>query len=512
MTLLERIQRNAKSYGKEIAYHYEGPDNNRKELTWEQLNDYSDMIAEYLEQTLKTKKPVIVYGHKDPFMIVCFLACTKSGRAYCPIDIFQPPKRTLAIAEVLQPELIFNVSTETFPAMNIGTVLGMEWLEEFVKRGEKGTLHEGIKKDEVFYIIFTSGSTGIPKGVQITTGCLEHFLDGAMKMGSGIDSSRRNVFINEVPFSFDVSVMDLYLSLYSGGTVWVIDKALFSNVRALTKTIVLSKGTILVATPSFVKLCLADDRFSEKYICGLEKILFCGEVLPNKLVRKIRERFRNVEIINSYGPTETTVAVTDILITEEIEHKYDPLPIGRTRQGVWVTVETADGECVPEGEKGEIVIAGKTVGKGYFNDRELTQKAFHERYMQGEKYRIYRSGDIGYIKDGYLFYSGRIDSQIKLNGYRIETGDIENNLLKIDEIEQAVVIPHYKEGQVKSIIGYVIYTGKEKEPSLFIKQKVREYLPEYMIPQKIKVVPSLPLTNNGKIDRQLLSEIENGSG
>lgn len=504
MSLLDTIRSNTELYSESVVYHYEGPDGRYEELTWRQLSGYSDIIAEYLDETLATKKPVIVYGHKDPFMAVCFLACVKSGRAYCPIDLFAPEKRVLSIVEVVRPELILNLTGKPFP-VKTENVLDLDWLNRQIKTPSRGTRLEGLAEDEVFYILFTSGSTGTPKGVQITRGCLEHFLAGAVNMGSGINGSRRNIFVNEVPFSFDVSVMGLYVALSTGGTVWEIDKALFGNVRALVGAMARSEATILVATPSFARLCLADEEFSEKSLCHLERILFCGEVLSNRLVQKIRERFPRVEVVNSYGPTETTVAVTDVLITEEIERSYQPLPIGRTRPGVWVTVEDANGKEVQEGEKGEIVIAGATVGLGYFQQKELTEKVFQERGAGEQRYRVYHSGDVGYMKDGYLFYSGRLDTQIKLNGFRIEIEDVENNLMKIKGIEQVAVVPRYKEGQVKSLTGYVVYTGTEEEPSLYIKRKAREYLPEYMIPKKIKVIASMPLTNNGKIDRKLLA-------
>lgn len=509
MSLMEHIRRNANLYGESAAYHYEGPSGRQKELTWRQVDDYSDIIAEYLEKTLTTKKPIIVYGHKDPFMVICFLACAKSGRAHCPIDLFLQEQRVRSITELVEPELVFNMSEKAYPA-EAKTVLGMDWLERQIKTPKKKTCFEGMREEEPFYIIFTSGSTGKPKGVQITRGYFDHFLAGKMNTERGIDSSRRHVFINEVPFSFTFCAEDLYLSLYSGGSVWAIDRALFSNVKALTEIMVRSGGTILPATPSFFKLCLADEAFSEKSFHSLERIMFCGEVLSNHLVQQVRERFPNVEIINTYGATEM-IAATDIVITDEIERKYHPLPVGWMRPGMRVIVADEDGKEVPEGEKGEIIIAGRglTAGAGYFKRKDLTEKKFQDWVIQGNRYRVYHTGDAGYMKDGCLFYGGRLDTQIKLNGFRIELEDIENNLMKIEGLEQVAVVPRYKADQVKSLTAYIVYKGTEKDPSHYIKKRAQEYLPEYMIPKKIKMVSSLPLVNNGKVDRKLLSENEN---
>ena len=200
MSLLENIRRNANLYEESVAYHYEGPNGRQKELTWRQVDDYSDIIAEYLEKTLTTKTPIIVYGHKDPFMVICFLACAKSGRAHCPIDLFLQEQRVHSITELVEPELVFNMSEKAYPA-EAKTVLGMDWLEQQIKAPKKKACFEGMREEEPFYIIFTSGSTGKPKGVQITRGYFDHFLAGKMNTERGIDSSRRHVFINEVPFS-----------------------------------------------------------------------------------------------------------------------------------------------------------------------------------------------------------------------------------------------------------------------------------------------------------------------
>ncbi len=508
MSLLEHIRSNANLYGEMIAYHYEGLNGCQKELTWRQVNDYSDIVAEYLEEVLTTKKPIIVYGHKDPFMVVCFLACAKAGRAHCPIDFYLQEQRVRDITELVQPEVVFNLSGKAYPA-EADTVLGPDWLEQQIKAPKKKTCFEGMNEEEVFYIIFTSGSTGIPKGVKITKGHLENLLVGRMNTERGIDSSRRYIFINEAPFSSGFCTEDLYLSLYSGGTVWAIDKALFSNVKAMTEIMVRSGGSILSATPSFVKLCLADEKFSEKSFCTLERILFCGEILPNHLVRKVRDRFPNIEIINLYAASEM-LGVADIVITEKIERKYHPLPVGWVRPGIRLIVADENEKEVPEGEKGEIIIVMRelTAG-GYFKQEELTEKVFHEQIIQGERYRVYHTGDTGYLKGGCVFYSGRLDTQIKLNGFRIELEDIENNLIKIEGVEQAVVVPRYKEDKVRSLTAYIVYAGTEEEPSRYIKRKAQEYLPEYMIPKKVKLVSSLPLINIGKVDRKLLSEKEN---
>lgn len=165
-----------------------------------------------------------------------------------------------------------------------------------------------------------------------------------------------------------------------------------------------------------------------------------------------------------------------------------------------------EGNILPEGERGEIVIAGNTVSVGYYQEPDLTQKAFG---MMGEK-RIYHTGDEGWIEEGMLFYQGRMDVQIKLHGYRMEIEDIENNLLKIEEVERAVVVPVYKDGKVKNLKAVVkINDTMEKnfQTTQRLKERLKEYIPEYMVPKKFIYVDSFPMTTNGKIDRKELGRI-----
>ena len=505
MTILEKIKENACKYPERIAYHSVYRGGYKSSLKWKELDEYSDKLANYFHEKLNTKTPIIVYGHKSPYMLVCFLACVKTGRAYCPIDVSVPLNRVEAIINEVKPEIVLTTEGLELDIENIYT------LNDVINIIENG--HERIpclnyvSAEDVFYIIFTSGSTGVPKGVQITRDCLDNFIKWAITLGSGLNENEHYTFVNQAPFSFDLSVMDLYLSLYTGGTLWTLDKATQGDMKLLLQSFEESNAKVWVSTPSFADVCLADKKFNQDILPNLGLFLFCGETLTNRTVQRLQNAFPNAEIVNTYGPTESTVAVTDVLVTPEINALMNPLPVGKEKPGTWIYIMDENGNLLSDGSKGEIVIAGDSVSIGYWNRPELTQKAFSTCVVDGKEYRLYHTGDKGYKENGQLYYCGRIDLQIKLHGYRIEIEDIESNLMKLDCIQKVAVMPVYRGEQVRSLTAYIV----PKEPVLDefeavqqIRRRLKEYVPEYMIPKKICFLEKIPMTNNGKVDRRAL--------
>jgi D-alanine--poly(phosphoribitol) ligase subunit 1 len=312
------------------------------------------------------------------------------------------------------------------------------------------------------------------------------------------NSEEAITFMNQAPFSFDLSVMDLYTSLAMGGKLVCLDKQLQSDVGALFEYLKQERINCWVSTPSFAAMCLADKSFCQDNFPDIKLFMFCGERFALETARLLAERFPNATVINTYGPTESTVAVTSVVITPEILAKEDLIPIGLPKPGTTLDIKDE-----------EIIIIGDTVGHGYFNNEEKTQAAFFTiQDEKGNSYRAYKTGDKGYFKDGTYYCSGRMDNQIKLHGYRIELGDIEANLMQCKDVEQAAVLPKYEDGVIKSLVAFV------KAPNLdgqfkdvkYIKEQLKEKLPAYMIPKNIKFLDSMPITANGKLDRNKLKE------
>jgi D-alanine--poly(phosphoribitol) ligase subunit 1 len=459
-------------------------------LTYGQLKSWSDRFARHLSKSLPTDgSPVAILGHKEPEMPAGFLGCIKAGHPYIPLDQSLPAQRIKTIVETAK-----------------ASSFTVEQIRQIVETGPDETAFEvrvpGV--DDPWYIIFTSGSTGEPKGVTITRGCLENFLQWVLDEQKFTDG--KEIFLNQAPFSFDLSVMDLYASLATGGTLFSVTRDKLAEPKKLYKSLGASNVSVWVSTPSFARMCLMDPAFSGELMPGLRKFWFCGETLAPEVVSGLLNRFPKAEVWNTYGPTEATVATTSIRITEEVLAKYQPLPVGRAKPGTRVEVHARDGGPVPGGERGEIIIAGPNVSIGYVNHPGSAPNPFFE--LDGQ--RAYRTGDLGHIQNDLIFFDGRIDLQIKLNGYRIEIGDIEANLHALPDVQDAVVLLVLKNARADHLAAFVILkdakSASEYETMRELKRQLAERLPEYMMPRKFVFLPAFPTTPNGKTDRKKLAE------
>lgn len=507
MKVLHNIREKAINRGSDKAMISDQGD-----ITYRELWEKSDKLATWLNrQLLDNKGPVVVYGHKNPMMLVCFLACVKSGRAYCPVDISMPINRIEDIVESVDNELV--LSTENLDSFLIkGEIINLEDIKAISERPDLEPIDEAnwVKANDIYYIIFTSGSTGAPKGVEITYDNLNNYLNWSINLGleeneKGIDLDKKGpVYLNQAPFSFDLSVMDLYNSLARGGTLWSISKKVQENPKELIDNLGKSNLEYWVSTPSFADMTMANKEFNQELLNSLKIFLFCGEKLTKETARKLRVLFPNVKIINTYGPTESTVAITAVLIEEEMLKSEKELPIGVPKEGTQVRILDEEGREVKEGEKGEIFIVGDTVSSGYFKDPVRSGKVFSN--YDGK--RQYKTGDQGFMSNGMAHYCGRIDLQIKLHGYRIELGDIEANLIGLNGVEGACVVPRRINGKIRSLVAFVV--SPKIEPTFTEAQKLRkalkEKIPEYMVPKKVVFLDKMPMTRNDKIDRKALEE------
>lgn len=507
MTILEIIDRHAIHHPHAVAILNDAAEQDERQLTYAELVRMSNQLAYAIKSRLgDDQTPIVVYGHKSIYMVVCFLACVKSGRAYCPIDVSSPTERVATIINEVKPKLI--LATEPL-AIAHPHLLDKQAIKHIIANG-KHEIDPGsyVQPGDVFYIIFTSGSTGTPKGVQITTSCLDHFLKWASKIGDMDGFNRPLTFMNQSPFSFDGSVIDIYVTLYLGATVWILEKAVQENMGALMKSFARSHSVVWNSTPSFADLCLADQSFSCELLPHLKLFIFGGEILHHATVLKLQSRFPDASIVNAYGPTESTDVITKVVITPELITRYASLPVGKVKEGSFVVIIDAHGDELSDKEVGEIVIVGDTVSIGYWNRPELNDKYFKPYLKDGQRLRSYHTGDRGYMEDGLLFYCGRMDYQIKLHGYRMELEDIEYHIRQLDEVSNVVVVPQYQGDKVSFLKAYVMrddpYADKSLKAVVEFKKRLRHLLPEYMIPKIIEFVGALPMNQNGKIDRKKL--------
>ncbi|HEY7566799.1 MAG TPA: AMP-binding protein, partial [Gemmatimonadaceae bacterium] len=312
------------------------------------------------------------------------------------------------------------------------------------------------------------------------------------------------VFLNQASFSFDLSVMDVYGALTTGGTLVSATRDHVDTPRELHAMLRNSGITTWVSTPTFAGMCLAEPTFSGKIVRGIRRFLFCGEVLPVETARALLDRFPEAEVWNTYGPTEATVATTSIRIDRTIADGCDALPVGVAMPAARVMCVDESLAAVPAGERGEIVIIGPNVSVGYVNRPDLTARSFFER----DGMRGYRTGDWGRFVGNLLYCEGRIDSQIKLHGYRIELGEIESELRRQSGVRDAVVIPSMRQGRPWSLVAAVLVNvlpSDSRAAAETLRQVLAQRLPPYMIPRHVRFLTSLPMTPNGKADRAAIA-------
>lgn len=473
--------------------------------TYGELKRDSDRIASYLQKNTVSQAPVVVFGELEFEMLASFIGATKAGLAYIPIDAHTPNERVEMILNVAKPEMILAIGQWPEIASEAKIVEISELLLKLRQQESFNPSFQPVAGEETYYIIFTSGTTGVPKGVQISHTNLLSFVNWELA-DFGIKEGMR--FLSQAPYSFDLSVMDVYPALVSGGSLTPLGKETINDFKQLFAVLPKMAIEVWVSTPSFIDICLMEPAFDGQHVTSLKIFLFCGEELPKATAEKLLTRFPDARIFNTYGPTEATVAISGVEVTPELLAEYPRIPIGYVKEDTTVLI-MANEEPVAAGELGEIIIVGPSVSKGYLNNPEKTGLAFFDYHGQP----AYRTGDAGKLNSaGLLIYEGRIDFQVKLNGYRIELEEVDHHLAVVPFVKQATVVPKYKNHKVQQLVAFVVpeKNNFEKEYQLTkaIKEVLGQNIMDYMIPHKFIYVDKLPLTANGKIDRKgLMNEV-----
>lgn len=490
--VIKKIDEIAASDPDRIAYDYLGQTN-----TYGDLKKRSDAWAHKIASLdIPDKAPIMIWGGQNFEMVASFLGCVKSGHAYIPIASYSNAERLTMIQEVSKSEVVLAI--DELPDIDLNGVQVVK--PDEVEDGNYDIDEKNfVEDDDNFYIIFTSGTTGKPKGVQISHKNLLSFVNWEL---TDFDLPENPSFLAQAPYSFDLSVMSLYPALVAGGKLVVLPHDVTQNFAQLFATLPKLQFNVWVSTPSFAQMCFLDRTFDGEHHPDLTHFLFCGEELPHSEAAMLKKKFPNSHIFNTYGPTETTVAVTQVEITDEVLEKYDRLPIGRAKEDTRITIDTSKGDKPGEGE---IIIEGPSVSKGYMNNPEKTEAAFFKK--DGDKYLSYRTGDAGFFDGDMLFYRGRIDFQIKFNGYRIELEEINFYLTKNDLVRYGVAAPKYnRDHTVKQIVAEIeLKDGvrrkySDAELTKLIREDLAKNVMPYMIPQRYVYRDALPISQNGKVD------------
>ena len=469
-------------------------------ISYNQLDSQSSKLASYIikEQEFSEGQNIIVNGSHCIFDIVAILAVIKAGGVYIPISNTIPKERFNLIVEQSNATIFISSEGTSFENKNINTVFVQDVLNSnFSFNNFENRFHKEA------YIIYTSGSTGIPKGVLINQKGLVNL---CFSLKDRYNIVQEDKIIQFASLAFDMSVEEIFPYLTLGCEIVVRDSSLIDNYLKIEDLCKENKVTILnLPTSYWEEMVFNKVPFAD---C-IRLISVGGEKMTKKSVDKWFENYGNkIRLINAYGPTEYTVNTTFQEIKEENNSK---ISIGTPVNNTNVYVVNNKNQILPKNVLGELVISGTGLATGYYKDKKLTKDKFLKSGFSDSK--IYLTGDLAYWDDnGQLIVTGRKDDQLKIRGFRVEIGEIEFVIEKVDEVSKSVVL--LDDEQLKVFIISKNDEFIEFELRHKIESHLKEFLPHYMIPNKYIFIDKIPTNSRGKVDKiNLLNtdERENGT-
>ena len=466
-------------------------------LSYRELDKRANQLANYLiKNGSKAGDYIGIYMDRSPQMFIGLLGVLKSGAAYIPIDPMFPKERIQYLVEDSGTKMILTCESlsEQLGETEAETIyLDSDWGE--ISRESSNRPVQGFHSDQPAYVIYTSGSTGHPKGVQIKHRSVVNFLWSMRDDQPGFRAE--DVLLAVTTISFDISVLEIFLPLISGGQVVVAGNEEVQDGRKLVELLADYPVSVMQATPSTWHLLIESGWEGSKNL----KILCGGEALTKDLAQQLIPRCRS--LWNMYGPTETTIWST----VKEIKSGDERILIGRPIANTDIYILDKNLVPVPVGIPGDLYIGGDGLSIGYLNRTDLTKSVFIPNPFKDEQSLIYKTGDLArYSSDGEIECLGRTDFQVKIRGFRIELGEIETQLNQHAAIQSSVVIAREDKPGDKRLAAYYIPNPTVAISVSELRADLKKSLPDYMIPSFFMEMEEFPLTPNGKIDRKRLPE------
>src|SRR6266704_1073904 len=470
--------------------------------TYRELNAHANQLARaLLVRGLCREGVVAVVTERNLDWMAAVLAIFKAGGAYLPIEPHFPADR---IARMLARAGCRLVLTERGSTAMLDQALaslpGVEtlFIDAAYEEGHcDGDLGIAVAPDRLAYIYFTSGSTGEPKGAMCEhAGLLNHLFAKIddLKIAEG------TVVAQTAPQCFDISLWQLMAALLAGGRVMIVEQETILDAKRFIDKIARARVNIVQVVPSYLEVVVSYLAQHASELPDLEYVVATGEALKKELVERWFAVQPGIKLVNAYGLTETSDDTNHEIMDRA--PRGERVPLGRPINNVQIYVVDEQLRPVPVGASGEIVFSGVCVGRGYINDPERTQGAFLQDPLRAGQ-RLYRSGDYGRcLPDGKLEYLGRRDAQVKINGFRIEIGEIENALLRVVGVRDGAVVVAAGADGTKRLVAFC--AGEPPFEPGVTQDQLRAALPAYMVPAGVHWRESLPLTENGKLDRKAL--------
>ncbi len=484
----------------EVALCYEG-----QTLTYQELNQRANQLAHFLIELGVGPGDLIGICQVRSFdMVIAILAVLKVGATYVPIDPITPLQRLATIINAAKPRLILihqlTGESITLPI----TLINVSHEKYLIERQPVTNVKVDTTKIDLAYVIFTSGTTGVPNGVSIQHRNLINLMQAAEQV---YNFDAKDIWSLFHSYAFDFSVWEIWGALAFGGKLVIIPYYVSRTPNEFFKLIADEQVTILNQTPAAFYQFIEADRVLNKSN-SLRVVILGGEAVDTSLLKPWFTKYgdHHPKVYNMYGITEVTIHATYYLLTLN-DRKHHKSCIGKPLPNYDILLCDEQNQPVKAGEVGEICISGKGVAKGYFNNRELTKTKFIKLENSSGSVIVYKSGDLGYCdEDNNIVYIGRNDYQVKIRGFRIELTEIESILNQQPEVTFSVVIVKNKVAEKRKLIAFVqlkpTFSNRLTEREL--KNRLKHLLPSYMVPTRIIFISEIPLTTNGKVNREAL--------
>lgn len=478
-----------------------------KDLTYRDLNTRANQLAHFLrKQGVGANALVGICMERSLEMIVAILGVLKAGGAYLPLDLAYPNERIEFILEDANTKILLTQKhlKEKLPPEEKVISLDSEW--DRISKESSDNL-SGSSPEDLAYLIYTSGSTGHPKGVMISHYNVVRLFQSTQDWYAFNENDVWTMFHS---YAFDFSVWEIWGALLYGGRLVVVPYMVSRAPDQFHKLLVKEQITVLNQTPSaFRQLIQADESSRDSGKLSLRLVIFGGEALELQSLKPWYDRLgdKKSKLVNMYGITETTVHVSYRPLNEADVLSGAGSVIGVPLPDLQLYVLDKHMKLAPVGVCGEMYVGGEGLARGYLKRPELTTDRFLKNpYSQDPKARLYKTGDLARrLWNGDLEYLGRIDHQIKIRGFRIELGEIESVLMRYPGIREVVVLLREDNPQDKRLVAYlVIDAAVDALKGSDLRSFLKEYLPEYMVPVSFVTLDKIPLTTNGKVDRNAL--------
>ncbi len=482
-----------------LAVQYEGA-----RLSYAELDKRANQVAHYLQgQGIGAEAVVGILLERSLELVVCLLGVLKAGAAYLPLDASYPEAR---LRYMLADGGVQLLLTEEWLLERVGAVeCGVLCVsKEAAQLGQQSEARpeRRLSSENLAYVIYTSGSSGRPKGVMITHRALSNHMQW---LEESYPLRREDRVLQKTACSFDASVWEFYAPLLAGAGLVLARPGGHQDSKYLVGLMREQEISIVQVVPSMLRLLLAEAGLES--CARLRRVFSGGERLTAELAGQFWERLAGVELINLYGPTEATIDATHRRYAAGEQWEGIGRPVGNMK--CYLLDEKL--KVVPVGAVGEIWLGGAGLARGYVKGPALTaQKFVPDQYSGAVGARLYGTGDLArYDSVGELEYEGRADGQLKVRGYRIEVGEIEQRLRQHAEVQEAVVVGQGAVGRVERLVGYVVLAPGSELQVEELRRHVEQELPDYMVPSSWVKLERLPLTVSGKVDRLALPEPDN---